>query len=384
MITDPLALSLAHGLTLDGESVELLLAGAPVAMSISGGKDSDDLAIRFSGYLDAIGHPRSRRVLIHSDLGRIEWAASGPQCERLAAFLSTELVVVRRQSGDMIDRWESRWAANVARYTALECVKVILPWSTPSMRFCTSELKTAIITRALRQRWPGERIVSATGIRREESASRALTPITKREKKLEDAKGTTGLTLNPIADRTKADVFALHESSGFPLHEAYTEFGASRVSCCACIMSSENDLRAAARDTRNHAALRLVIRLEITSAFSFQSARWLSDVLDELLTDADREQRERAKSIAAAREASESLIPDDMLYVKGWPTRVPTLEEAELLAGVRRDVGRLQGFTMQYVDAPAIVERYRELMAANAGGHGADDPKGPVDIFLGP
>lgn len=365
---DALARASARGLTLDAESIELLLAGAPVAMSVSGGKDSDDLAIRFSGYLDEIGHPRSRRVLIHSDLGRIEWAASGPQVEKLAAFLNTELVTVRRQSGDMIDRWESRWVANVARYTALECVKLILPWSTPSMRFCTSELKTAIITRALRQRWPGERIVSATGIRREESSTRALTPITKREKKLEDAKGTTGLTLNPIADRTKADVIALHDSSGFPLHEAYTKFGASRVSCCACIMAGEGDLRAAARDVRNHPALRLVMELEMSSAFAFQSARWLSDVLDDLLTDADRERRERAKSIAAAREASESLIPDDMLYVKGWPTRVPTLEEAELLAGIRRDVGRLQGLAVQYVDGPAIVERYRELMAAKVGG----------------
>lgn len=366
MSVDHLALSIAHGLTLDAESVALLVAGAPVAMSVSGGKDSDDLAIRFSGFLDAIGHPRARRILMHSDLGRIEWAASGPQCERLAAFLSTELVTVRRESGDMIDRWESRWAANVARYVNLECVKLILPWSTPSMRFCTSELKTAIITRELRKRWPGERIVSATGVRRDESTARALTPITKREKKLEDAKGTTGLTLNPIADRTKADVIALHDSSGFPLHEAYTEFGASRVSCCACIMAAEKDLHAAARDARNHPALRLVMELEITSAFAFQSERWLSDVLDALLTDRERERRERAKSIASARVGVESILPADLLYVKGWPTRLPDESEAALIAEVRRTVAQLQGLTVLYTDGPSIVDRYRELMAENA------------------
>jgi hypothetical protein len=38
----------------------------------------------------------------------------------------------------MLDRWEKRWQNNVSRYEDLSCVKVILPWSTPQMRFCTS------------------------------------------------------------------------------------------------------------------------------------------------------------------------------------------------------------------------------------------------------
>src|SRR5581483_2926625 len=98
---------------------------------------------------------RGPRVLIHSDLGRVEWGDSLPQCERLAAHLGLELIVVRRQAGGLMERWQTRWANNVARCAALECVKLILPWSTASMRFCTSELKTAIICRELVQRFPG-------------------------------------------------------------------------------------------------------------------------------------------------------------------------------------------------------------------------------------
>ena len=44
--------------------------------------------------------------------------------------------------------WLSRWAANVARYANLECVKLILPWSTAAQRFCTAELKSAVIVLA--------------------------------------------------------------------------------------------------------------------------------------------------------------------------------------------------------------------------------------------
>jgi hypothetical protein len=109
-------------------------------------------------------------LLIHSDLGRVEWRQSLPVCERLAARLGVELVVVRRQAGDMMDRWLSRWEANVARYANLECVKLILPWSTPSTRFCTAELKSAVIASAMRRRFPTGDVVSAVGIRREESS----------------------------------------------------------------------------------------------------------------------------------------------------------------------------------------------------------------------
>ena len=187
----------------------LLAADAPVALGVSGGKDSCALAFATIAHLDAIGH-KGPRVLVHSDLGRVEWKASLPMCEQLAAELGLELIVVRREAGDMMDRWLGRWENNCARYAALSCVKTILPWSTPTMRFCTSELKTAVICRELTKRFPGKVIVSAAGIRREESAKRKQAPIAKAQKKLTSTThATTGIDWNPIIEWTIADVLAL-------------------------------------------------------------------------------------------------------------------------------------------------------------------------------
>ncbi|MCU7369504.1 hypothetical protein PEC18_01085 [Paucibacter sp. O1-1] len=96
--------------------IDTALAGhAPVYVGVSGGKDSQALAYRVQAHLDEIGHA-GPRALIHSDLGRIEWRDSAPVCERLAERLGWELITVRRPAGDMVDRWLSRWAANLERY----------------------------------------------------------------------------------------------------------------------------------------------------------------------------------------------------------------------------------------------------------------------------
>ena len=85
------------------EVANVLAAGAPVFVGVSGGRDSQALAYRVCAHLDDIGH-QGRRFLIHADLGRVDWRDSLPVCERLAHRLGVELVVVRRNAGDMMDR----------------------------------------------------------------------------------------------------------------------------------------------------------------------------------------------------------------------------------------------------------------------------------------
>lgn len=158
--------------------VQALLARAEtaVAIGVSGGKDSQAAALATVAHLDSIGHAGAC-VLIHRFLGLVEWEESLPVCEDLARHLGLELLVVRRRAGGLMERWEARWASSVRRYAALETVTLVLPWSTPSMRFCTSELKTQVIGPALRRRFPGRPIVNVTGVRREESAARAKLPV---------------------------------------------------------------------------------------------------------------------------------------------------------------------------------------------------------------
>lgn len=333
----------------------------PVAIGVSGGKDSSAAAWATINYLDQIRH-RGPRILIHSDLGRTEWKDSLPTCQRLSDRLKTELVVVRRNAGDMMDRWLTRWANNVDRYTNLECVKLILPWSTPAMRFCTSELKTAIISRELVRRFPNKTILSVTGIRREESTNRAKMPVAKPENRLTNAAHmTTGLAWNPIIDWSLNDeVWPIHHRENLPIHEAYTTFKASRVSCCFCIMSAASDILAALDDERNHDLYREMVSLEIQSTFSFQD-KWLADAKPDLLTTEMRYMLNQSKRAATYREKMEVKIPKHLLYTKGWPTCVPTEHESVLLGIVREQVGEALGIEVRYTNPADIRARYEEL-----------------------
>lgn len=354
-----------RGVVTTPEIDSLLAKDAPVAIGVSGGKDSCVCAIATVEYLDSIGHT-GPRVLIHSDLGRVEWKASLPTCERLAAHLGLELIVVRRAAGDMMDRWLTRWSNNVERYADLSCVKLILPWSTPSMRFCTSELKTAVICRELVKRFPGQTIISCSGIRRAESAKRKKAPIAKAQKKLASTTHrTTGIDWHPVIEWSHTDVFAFMAARGFEPHEAYTKYGMSRVSCAFCIMSNADDLRASTTCDENHAIYREMVDLEIASTFAFQGG-YLGDVAPHLLDDATRAALALAKERAARREAAEERIPDHLLYTKGWPTVMPTYDEAVMLAEVRIEVAAAVGIEAGFTTPEAIIARYAELMAENA------------------
>lgn len=338
----------------------LLSAHAPVAIGVSGGKDSDAAAFATIEHLDAIGHA-GPRVLIHSDLGRTEWTESLPQCERLAQRLGLELIIVRREKGDMLDRWLTRWANNVARYVNLECVKLILPWSTAAMRFCTSEMKTAIICRELVKRFSGQVILSVSGIRRQESDNRKNAPVCKPQNKLTSVThDTTGYDWAPLVDWSLQDVIDLHEARGFPLHEAYRTN--SRVSCVFCILASKGDLIASTTWPEHAPLYRAMVDLEISSTFAFQDSGWLGDLSPSLLSAGQRTGLAEAKRRARERTRIEAEIPGHLLYTKGWPTCMPTRDEARVIARVRMAIGELLDLDCLYTDASAVEQRYAELM----------------------
>jgi 3'-phosphoadenosine 5'-phosphosulfate sulfotransferase (PAPS reductase)/FAD synthetase len=364
------------GVETDSTIDALLAANAPVAIGVSGGKDSCAAAIATIEHLRRTGHG-GPVLLVHADLGDpdpamdVEWADSLPTCERLAAHLGVELLVVRRPAGGMMQRWQTRWQRNLRRYAELSCVRVILPWSTPAMRFCTSELKSAPIAAALVRRFPGQRIVSACGIRREEGNGKSSSPRTSaatsaENKRLTNRRArTSGVDWNPIAAWAAEDVFALCAARGFAMHEGYG-LGMSRISCRYCIMQDADDQRVSASVAANVPVLRTIVRLETASTFAFQGSRWLGDVAPHLLTADERRALADAKDRGRERVAAEARIPRHLLYTRGWPTVMPTSAEAELLAGVRREVAAILGLVVQCTDADAVLARYAELMTAKA------------------
>lgn len=344
----------------------LVATNAPVGIGVSGGKDSTAVAFAVLDHLDAVGHT-GPRLLVHADLGATEWADSLPTCRRLADRLGLELLTVRRPQGDMMDRWEQRWRDNVRRWVELSCVKLILPWSTPAMRFCTAELKVDQITRQLSRRYPGQTILNVTGIRREESEDRKNAPTAKCEPKLESKdRETDGITWNAIAHWTLGDALGIAADRGFEQHEAYTRFGSRRVSCVYCILATESDHRASALDERNLAVGRRMADLEIASSFAFQGNRWLGDTLAAHLGPDQLAGVQAAKDRAERRVAAEAKIPKHLLYTKGWPTCVPTRDEAILLAAVRFAVADAVGLPATFVNPDEIIGRYEQLLEMKA------------------
>lgn len=304
--------------------------------------------------------------MIHSDLGMIEHADSLPACRRLAEKIGWELIVVKPRI-DMIGRWYQRQRDNTTRYIDLSCVKMITPWSSASLRFCTGELKITPICSELKKRFPGQPIINAVGIRAEESAARAKKPISKENKKLAvKTLGTYGRDWFGIRDYQVENVWLVQRKVNFCGHEAYDKNGNKRVSCSVCVLAGIDEIRASLRDERNHPAYIRVVELEIISTYSFSQSFWAGDVAPELLSSKMRSELSLAREKAEKRILTESDITDDLLYEQGWPNFQPNRQQSELIADVRRRIGKLMAIPVKCTNWQEVHLRYADLLHKKA------------------
>ena len=367
IIRRPLVAARVPPIALTADLDKAVAAGAWIVFNLSGGKDSSAALFAANLHLDAAGHPRSRRIAIHADLGRAEWESTPATVERIAASAGMPLTVVRRSAGDLVDRWHQRFAGAKRRYEALETYNLIGPWSSASLRFCQSEMKAAVIGPAIARRLRGETVISVLGIRRDESHNRRATPITKldaRYVKPGNRHGTSVTLWHPIVDWSAADVFEAHRALGIELHEAYHRWNATRLSCRYCIFASLHDLAASAAAPANAAVYRELVALEAASSFPFQPARWLADVAPHLLTPQARADVARAKAAQADRLTLEAGMPSDLRYVRGWPPRLPTRAEAEIIVAARRPILATHHLANRFPTPEAVVARFAELRAS--------------------
>ena len=359
--------SSAFGVATDATITNALADDAIVAFSVSGGKDSAAATLATNLYLDAIGHDRARRIIIHADLGRIEWETTPRHVEAIATRAGLELVVVRRKAGDLIARWQARFASGKARYEALNTYGLVGPWSSSALRFCTSELKTHVITAELRRRFPGQTVLSVVGLRRDESPSRAMTPISRPLDTAARSRSAPRLiNWHPIAAWSEAQVYAWHAEQRVPLHEAYTKWNASRMGCSFCVLASLHNLETSTAVPGNRAALDLLVELEIASHFSFQPTRWLADVAPELLGARRRARLAQAKASAARRRRLEAGLPEGLRFQRGWPPRIPTRIEAEQIAAVRAEILAQHALPNHFPGAADVIDRFAELHSVQA------------------
>ena len=336
-------------------------AGAPVAFSLSGGKDSVSICHATSHLLDSMGQPRERRVAIHADLGRIEWASTPATVEAAAQMLRVPLIIVRNKSYDMLSKWDRRFELGCARYERLETYHLTAPWSSANNRFCTSEMKTQVILPELLRRFPTERIVSVVGIRREESPKRRLTPVSKAEPACYTRKrGANILTWHPGVDVREDEVYAYCARNSLPLPESYG-LGTTRHGCAFCVLASAHDIGIAARAPGNRGVFQHLVDREASSTFSFQPDRWLGDVAPDLLPASLAADLARGKALGAERQRLEASLPQNLRYVKGWPQRVPSLDEAAVILGVRTRIMAMHGLTSPYTTVVQIRDRIAKL-----------------------
>ncbi len=217
----------AADLHIPPECRDMIGRGALVAVSVSGGKDSQAMTTLLARTV-----PRDQLVVVHAPLGEVEWPGTIEHIENTMPA-GVPLIFAHVASGkSLLERVEERGMF-------------------PSMRtrFCTADLKRSPIERELRRylkahpRFAG-RIVSAMGLRRDESADRARRVPWKRSDRNSRA-GREWFDWLPIFDLTTDDVFRIIRDAGQSPHWVYAE-GLSRCSCSLCLFSSKSDICRAA------------------------------------------------------------------------------------------------------------------------------------------
>ncbi len=354
-----------YDVALDDRVRDAIKAGAAVEFNLSGGADSGAAADAANRALDKMGHARELRRALNADLGRTEWDHTPDQVKRTADYLDVDVTVVSRKAGDLLARWRSRFARSRDLYGDLRLYHMRGPWSSPSLKFCQSEMKAQTMGPHVARVHRGATVIQVTGLRRDESGPRRKTPISKadlRYAKVGNRAGTSVLLWNPIVDWTKEQVFALHEQHDIPLSETYTVWGLSRHSCRFCVMASKGDLTKAAAAPPNGAHLLDLVALEASSAYSFQAAGWLADLADHIAPQALRIDVERAKAWAAERRKIEQSLPARHRYIDGWPLYVPTRDESLQIADARSRILDWYEIDSDYRTASAVRDRFAQLV----------------------
>ena len=179
--------------------MQLVLAeGAALAISISGGKDSDAM-LRHLHKMQAKQRWTGDSFALFCELGRIEWPGVWSHIQRLCEEVQLPLVKLYPTRG-MVEEWQRRyetirskqedkpfWSSSAARYcTDREKTQVsnkffrgsLQPtdkpfWSSSAARFCTKHEKIQPSDKLLRNY---NFVVCAVGLRAEESSARAKKP----------------------------------------------------------------------------------------------------------------------------------------------------------------------------------------------------------------
>lgn len=209
-----------------------------ILVNSSAGKDSQAMLDYVHTLASAAG-VADRLVVVHCDLGRVEWDGTAELAEEQAKHYGIRFVKVSRPQGDLLDQVEQRGM-----------------WPSSGARFCTSDHKRAqvhkvltALTAELRERGVSRaRILNCMGMRAQESPARAKLVALERDERASNGRRTVDTWL-PIHGWTVDEVWARIRESGVRHHRAY-DLGMPRLSCAFCIFASRDALLLAGHHNR--------------------------------------------------------------------------------------------------------------------------------------
>lgn len=198
-----------------------------ILVNSSAGKDSQAMLDRVVELARAAG-VLERVLVVHADLGRVEWPGTRELAEVQARAYGLPFRVVRRERGDLLQQVEARGM-----------------WPDRGNRYCTSDQKRDQVARVFtelalagRSLFLGRpfRILNCMGLRAAESPARSKLNQLELNARVSNGRKEVWTWL-PIHPWSAAEVWARIRASGVPHHPAY-DLGMPRLSCCFCVFSS--------------------------------------------------------------------------------------------------------------------------------------------------
>jgi 3'-phosphoadenosine 5'-phosphosulfate sulfotransferase (PAPS reductase)/FAD synthetase len=220
-----------------GKIRDLVARGALFVENHSGGKDSQAMHLLLRALV-----PKEQRVVVHADLGRVEWAGA---LDHIRATIDGVPIHLCKSRRDLLQVAEERGM-----------------FPAPANRWCTSDLKRGPIEKVVRHLTYARKaaghpawhlVVNCEGLRADESTKRKkMAPFAFNERN--SKAGREWYDLLPVHGLTERQVFDMIAAAGQQPHVVYSK-GMPRFSCVFCIYADDHTLTTAARLVRDHPEL---------------------------------------------------------------------------------------------------------------------------------
>lgn len=238
-----------------------------IIVNSSAGKDSQamlDYVYQLADEQNVI----DRLLVVHADLGRVEWEGTRDLAERQAKHYGLPFKAVSRKQ-DLLDHIEERGM-----------------WPDSQARYCTSDHKRDQIAKIIRGlKILGDRpvrVLSCMGHRAQESPKRAKMPEFEFNKRASCGSRHVD-TWRPILSWTVEQVWERIRTSGVEHHPAY-DLGMPRLSCIFCIFAPKAALMVAGK--HNPQLLAEYVRVEKKIGHTFRKDFTIASVQEELAAGA--------------------------------------------------------------------------------------------------